>query len=261
VVSTGLQEVKVEMNTDPSVLRIRDRMQPMRMPAATELVVDHLQTMILDGTLRAGDKLPSEPELAQLLRVGRSTLREAKQTLVARGLIEPRGKLGTFVAPPPRDPAKIASLRDLLANQTLPDLHETRQIVETGALRAAAVRASDAEIKGLHVTLDQIAADITRKEPDVYLRLVTFHRNLVKASHNQVLVSVYDLLAHLIRDNQVPFYPSVSQLEEEVGSHRLLVEAVASRDPQTAASAIHEHLEESEDLRLEALHEAQATDP
>lgn len=241
------------MATDPTLARIRARLQPMPTPAATELVTDHLQSMLLDGTLRAGDKLPSEPELAQLLRVGRSTLREAKRTLVARGLIEPRGKLGTFVAPPPKDPAKLASLHDLLANPRLPELHESRQIVESGALRAAALRASDADIKNLHAILDRIADDITRREQDVYLRLVTFHRNLVKASHNQVLVSVYDLLAHLLRENQVPFYPSLSELEEEVGSHRILVDAIASRDPDAAAAAIHDHLDESEDLRLEAL--------
>lgn len=248
------------MDSDPTVARIRARLQPMRVPAPTEVVTDVLESMLLDGTLRAGDKLPSEPELAQMLRVGRSTLREAKKTLVARGLIEPRGKLGAFVAPPPQDPTKLASLRDLLANKTLPDLHESRQIVEAGALRAAAIRASDADIQGLHAILDQVAQDITRHEADVYLRLVTFHRNLVSASHNQVLVSVYDLLAHLIRENQVPFYPSVSELEEEVDSHRLLVDAIASRDPNAAAAAIQDHLAESEDLRLEALQETDSQD-
>lgn len=248
------------MEAESSVARVRGRLRPMRVPAATDLVTDHLQSMILDGTLRPGDKLPSEPDLARLLRVGRSTLREAKKTLVARGLIEARGKLGSFVAPPPRDPAKLASLRELLANQTLPDLHESRQIVETGALRAATLRATDAEIRGLHLTLDRIAEDISHEEPDVYLRLVTFHRNLVKASHNQVLVSVYDLLAHLLRENQVPYYPSVAELEEEVGSHRSLVDAIASGDPDTAAEAIREHLNDSEDLRLEALQDVESHD-
>jgi GntR family transcriptional repressor for pyruvate dehydrogenase complex len=233
-------------------------LRPVYVPAATEVVCDHLQSLVLDGTLRPGEKLPAEPDLARMLRVGRSTIREAKKTLAARGLIESRGKQGTFVAPPPRDPTRLASLGELLADPALPDLHQTRQIVEVGALRIAALRATASDIAQLHSTLDRIAEDIDNGAADVADRLVGFHRNLVKASHNKVLVSVYDLIAHLLREHQLPFYPTVVQLHEEVESHRRLVEALASRNTDAATAAMHEHLDESEDLRLDALREVEA---
>jgi DNA-binding FadR family transcriptional regulator len=126
-------------------------------------------------------------------------------------------------------------------------------VVEVGAIRLATQRATAADLRDLYGALDQIETDIVSGDPDVWPRLVTFHRSLVRVSHNQVLLSLFDLLAHLLLAHQVPFYPSVAELHREVQDHRQLVDRVGARDPDAAAGLMRVHLEESEQLRKEAL--------
>jgi GntR family transcriptional regulator, transcriptional repressor for pyruvate dehydrogenase complex len=228
-------------------------LRPVQIQSATDVVFERLQALILDRSLRPGERLPAEPDLAEALQVGRSTIREAKKALIARGLLESRGRAGAFVVGPPPDLSRLPALHDLLANPALPDLHETRQLIEVGAIRLAAVRATPSDISELYASLDRIGSDIAQGEPDVWRRLVTFHRNLVRAAHNEVLLPVYDLVAHLLLAHQVPFYPSIAELEAELRSHRELVALVARRDPDAAAAAMHSHLDDSEQRRQDAL--------
>lgn len=228
-------------------------LRPVQIQSATDVVFERIQAMILDRSLRPGEQLPAEPDLAAALRVGRSTIREAKKALIARGLLESRGRAGTFVVGPPSDPSRLPALRDLMANPTLPDLHETRQLIEVGAIRLATARATSADVADLYAALDQIEADIGRGEPDVWPRLATFHRNLVRVAHNDVLLPVFDLIAHLMLAHQVPFYPSIAELWAELRSHRELVDLVAAHDPDAAAAAMLHHLNDSEQLRQDAL--------
>lgn len=240
--------------------RSLDLLRPVEVRSAADVVFERLQGLILDGNLRPGDRLPAEPVLAATLKVGRSTVREAKKALIAHGLLESRGKLGTFVTAPPTDPAQLPALRDLLADPALIDLHESRQIVEVNAIQLATARASAAEIAELYAGLDQIEADIGRNNVDVWLRLVSFHRNLVRASGNKVLLSLFDLLSHLLRRHQLPFYGSVAELRSELRAHRELVDLVAGGDAAAAAMEMRHHLEDSEQLRRAALDKVRAED-
>jgi GntR family transcriptional repressor for pyruvate dehydrogenase complex len=234
--------------------------RPVAIRSASDTVFDRLQALILDGSLKPGDRLPAEPELAAALGVGRSTVREAKKTLLAHGLLESRGKLGTVVVTPPTDPSNLPALRQLLDDPTLADLHETRQIVEVASIRLAARRATPADVADLHATLDRIEEDIGRTDGDAWIRLVSFHRNLVRASGNKVLLNLFDLLAHLLRRHQVPFYGSVAELQSELRAHRELVEIVERHDPEGAAAEMRHHLEDSEQLRQNALDEVKPDD-
>jgi DNA-binding FadR family transcriptional regulator len=225
---------------------------PVKVQSATALVVERLEALILDGSLSRGERIPAEPDLATAFEVGRSTIREAKKTLIAQGLLESRGKLGTFVAAPSQDFSNLPALRDLLADPALVDLHECRQIVEVAAIRMSATRITAKEIDELYAILDRIEAGL-ENESDSWFRLVNFHRNLVSTSGNKVLLSLFDLLAHLLRKYQLPFYGSIADLQAEVRSHRDLVDLVARHDPDVAANAIREHLDNSEQLRQSAL--------
>lgn len=236
-----------------AVSRQASLLHRVELRSASDIVLDQLEALILEGRLQPGERLPAESELSGALGVGRSTVREAKMTLHDRGLIESRGRLGTFVVGPPDDVSRLPALRHLLSDPALPELHEARLVVEVAAIQLAAQRASDAELEDLYASLDQIGADIVGGGPDVWPRLVTFHRSLVRVAHNQVLLSLFDLLAHLLVAHQVPFYPSVAELHREVRSHRELVDQVSARDPGAAAKLMRLHLEESEQLRKEAL--------
>jgi DNA-binding GntR family transcriptional regulator len=68
-----------------------------------------------------------------------------------------------------------------------------------------------------------------------------------------VLLSIFDLTAHLISNYQVPFYLTVAELKLELKSHRELVDFLARRDAEGAARAMYEHLEAAEELRRDAV--------
>jgi GntR family transcriptional regulator, transcriptional repressor for pyruvate dehydrogenase complex len=233
--------------------------RPVEVRSATDVTFERLQTLIMSGRLKTGDRLPSEPELAQALRVGRSTVREAKKALIAQGLLESRGKLGTFVTAPSAD-SDLKKLLGFLSDPALHDLHETRQIVEVAAIRLAAERATASDIAEMRGTIERLKVGFQRNEPEVWTLMVDFHRNIVKASGNRVLVSVFDLIARLIRLHQVPFYQSIADPQSELQSHQELLDLVEQRSPEAAAAAMMRHLEEAEHLRNEALENMEGKD-
>lgn len=230
----------------------RGLLRPIKVRSATDITVERIQTLIMSGRLKPGDRLPSESELARGLRVGRSTVREAKKTLIAQGLLESQGKSGTLVTAPSSD-SDLKKLLGFLSDPTLHDLHEARQIVEVAAIRLAASRASLADLEELRETIEQLRAGFERNEPEVWVRMVDFHRDLVRASGNRVLLSLFDLIARLIRSHQVPFYQSIADPESELRSHQELLDLVEQRVPEAAAAAMTRHLEDAERLRTTAL--------
>ena len=105
-------------------------------------------SIVAEGTLRPGDKLPNEVELSQQLGVSRATLREAIRELAARGVLEVRRGRGTFVS------EEVADIEDFgfsglerLQGQ-LRDLFELRSIFEPKAARLACQRATE---EGVHL--------------------------------------------------------------------------------------------------------------
>lgn len=237
----------------PAAMSDLEFFQPVPVPSATSAVFDRLQSLILDGTLRPGERLPAEPQLAAGLRVGRSTVREAKKALFAHGLLESRGRQGTFVAKTPSNPVHSAALQELLNNPAMPDLHESRQIVEVAAIKLATARATADDLRQLSANLERIGREFDSEDvEEPYTRLITFHRNIVRLSRNTVLLSLYDLIAHLLREHQVPYYSVLADHETEMRSHRELIEAMERRNPEQAAAVMTEHLNASEDVRRSA---------
>jgi GntR family transcriptional repressor for pyruvate dehydrogenase complex len=234
-------------------------LRPVEVRSATDVTFERLQTLIMSGRLKAGDRLPSEPELARALRVGRSTVREAKKALMAQGLLESRGKLGSFVTAASAD-SDLRKLLGFLSDPALHDLHEARQIVEVAAIRLATERATAADIAEMRGTIERLNIGFQRNEPEVWTLMVDFHRNIVKASGNRVLVSVFDLIARLIRLHQVPYYQSIADPQSELRSHQELLDLVEQRSPEAAATAMMRHLEEAEQLRNEALENVEGKD-
>ncbi|TQE90680.1 FadR family transcriptional regulator [Ureibacillus terrenus] len=99
-------------------------------------IVSKLKDIIITQKLKPGDKLPSERVLSEMLGVGRSSVREALRSLELLGIIETRHGGGTFLAS-----SQQYRLVELLAtfilqeNQSIQDVHKTREIHEREAIR------------------------------------------------------------------------------------------------------------------------------
>ena len=170
-------------------------LSPVRLPTATEEVADRLITAIAVGAYLPGERLPTERELAELLEVGRSTVREALGRLLAIGLVEiRRGRSGgTFV----RDSWSAASApsvrRTLLPRQDeLEQLFDLYCLVEGMAAHAAAGRRSDEDIDAIRRSLAGYAAARTAAEEQ--RADDTFHAAVHRAAHNPQITQLCDEL-------------------------------------------------------------------
>ena len=231
--------------------RLANSVRIIEVHSAAHQVAAQIFGLIRDGVLKAGDPLPSEAELAAAFGVGRSTIREAKGALLARGLLESRGKRGTFVAAPTAELLDVEMLAHLLSDEAIHDIYEARQIVEVGAARLAATRARPDDL----AALDRIIGSMERALPEdetFWPLTVEFHRQLVKASHNRTLISLSQVISRLVMVHQMPVYRSIVDKGEALSEHRRLVEVLRVGDPEQAGTAMAHHLDQSDQRRTGA---------
>ncbi len=203
-----------------------------------EWTIDRLTQSIRFGLVAAGERLPSERDLAERLHVGRETVREAIRTLREAGLVRTtRGRSGgTFVA----DGASGSGCRPVeLTGAELSDLLTHRFVLETGAVRQAAMRPLDPATRSLLADCLESSAD-----PDPGLRRradARLHLMLAAASGSPTLVgALADVHSHLdallvqVPESGHDF--TLSDLQ-----HRKIVEAVLAGDRDEAFRQMENH--------------------
>ncbi len=221
--------------------------QPVQPPTTFEETVERLGTAIRLGLLPPGTRLPPERELAEELRISRSTLRQALTTLVQSGyLVSLRGRSGgTFVAEEP--PLSRETEGPPLGDEARAVL-DYRVVVETGATLLAAERAEEKDLDGL----ERLTADMTLTQGssfEVYRRAdVRFHIGLAEACHSPRLVvamtevqgQMSDLIQRVSHPDEV--------LSHSNAQHRRLVALLRRRDTARAVRLMREHCEGTEHI-------------
>ena len=216
----------------------------IRQPKLSDVIEQQLEFLILEGTLRPGEKLPPERELAKQFDVSRPSLREAIQRLEAKGLLLRRQGGGTFVQSSLwqsfSDPL-VELLSDHPESQY--DLLETRHALEGIAAYYAALRSTDEDkerIRELH------------HESNAVLQ---YQIAVTEAAHNVVLLHLLrcmePMLAQNVRQNFELLY-SRREMLPLVSSHRTRIfEAIMAGKPEEAREASHRHLAFIEEILLD----------
>lgn len=232
--------------------RLAATLEPVRRTKVYEEVAARLRRLIADGHLRPGDKLPPERELAQALGVSRTSVRDAIRALQMAGLLEPRQGEGTVVreVSPESIMAPLASAlltrRDLLA-----DLMAVRKMIEPAMAREAARRATPDEIRQMEAILARQAAKIEAGGLAID-EDTAFHDMIARASRNQVVLKVIDVLMDLLREGRERSLQVRGRPQRSLRGHRQILEAIRRRDPEAAARAMLAHLEQIEETLLPA---------
>jgi GntR family transcriptional regulator, transcriptional repressor for pyruvate dehydrogenase complex len=221
-----------------------DALKAVELPSAIDVVLEQVLGLIANGVLKPGDQLPSETELARRLRVGRSTIREVKQILGARGLVEFKGTRGCFVAAADPATADSDALALALHHGTEEHLDEARRILEAGVIRLAATRMNKEKIADLTAALDKLER-VMDSPATFWPGTIDFHVRLVAATENPILEKLYALVTTATVTEQLQDYRTLSDPREVLAIHRSLLAAVASGDPDLAEEEMVRHLDES----------------
>src|SRR5690554_379376 len=212
----------------------------------SDVIVKQIEALIIDGSWAAGERIPSERELAKRFEVSRPSVREAIQKLEAQGLVTRRQGGGTYVASA-LDKQVVDPLFDLLARhpESQFDLLEFRHALESVSAYFAALRGTDTDMERIAESFAAASKEglTTAKHAEA---LVKFYVAVAEASHNLVLLHLVRGMNDLLRDN---IRKNLDQLKDrsdvlaQMQVHReALVKAIMERQPEQAREACHDHL-------------------
>ncbi len=209
-------------------------------------ILNMITDEILSGSLKPGDKLPTEIELAEKLGVSRNSVREAIKMLSSFGVIEVKMGAGTFIAESINGAILDPLMLSLAFEQgTSKELVDLRFMIEIGAAEMAIDAASDEEIARLEAANEKLkkAADKNIEDPQ-YLRDVDLnvHYTLFEITGNRFVAKIGKAIYRL-------FFASIEKTVEinpyrAYQNHKLYIDAIKKRDKDTVGIKIREALAE-----------------
>jgi GntR family transcriptional repressor for pyruvate dehydrogenase complex len=223
--------------------------EPVNRRSLSSQIADQLQEAILDGSLKAEDRLPTEDELAQRYQVSRPTIREALKRLAAKNLVRSkRGPAGgTFVTKPTADQLSdslttAATMMVSLKEVNLEEIHEARRELERTCCRLAAEHRTQSQLDALASELAvQAEADISAEA--FCASDVRFHRVIAEATHNRMLsFLMYGVIEALQPVANMISY-RVRARDVIVDQHQRLFTALEQRDAEAAVTVLDEQLD------------------
>ena len=206
-------------------------------PKVPELVMDSLLKAMEAGTIRVGEELPPERDLAEALGISRNSLRECLSIMSFMGIVENRGNRKILVKNADRF-RKARSLIELSYSQdTFEDFMEFRRTNEREIARLACIRATEEDLDRLRNSVERLEADATDFEADV-----DFHVNLAYASHNTIFAAMLNYVNSLILELRMRFFEREEYHGKTAEAHRRIYEAVKARDEELAVYEMGRHL-------------------
>lgn len=215
---------------------------PVNRITTSQSITDQILDMLRQGVLKPGDKLPSERELMERLNVGRSSIREALQSLAMLNVIEIMPGYGTFVKEPqPGEVLRADVIGLLIGNSMARELLEAREMIEPAIVRLACLRATTDDFTRIEALLDEHAKALAEGKPISEIS-ARFHVMLAEASHNQVVVRFMESILELLMQRGRKADHMLGYMAQELEEHRAIFQLVRERDADQAAEALMRHM-------------------
>jgi GntR family transcriptional repressor for pyruvate dehydrogenase complex len=217
----------------------------IRKSSAPEMVAEQILNQIKSGELMPGDRLPPQRELATLLGVGRSSVREAINALAVMGYLDVAQGRGTYVAADlPEADVSLAQLDAALKAGSILEIMDIRELLEGRSARLAAERAEGKKVKNLVGTLKQMQASAA-DYPSFLEADMQFHRALAEASENQILCELTCLILDKVVARHLQLRTtrlSAGYRDVSIGTAEKILAAVVAGDADAAETWIGRHL-------------------
>lgn len=220
-------------------------LQKISIENPVEKIITQIRSLITDGEIKPGDKLPPERKLAEHLGVSRGQIREALRKLEFYGILKTIPQSGTVISG-----LGIVALEGLITDvlrieeNEFKDLVETRVVLEKQAAYFAALRRTPDDIITMKKALAAYEEKLKLDEPAVEEDLL-FHLKIAEASKNGVLKSFMmiitpDILNSFIKLKVCDADNNNKTMEE----HRLILEHIIDQNPKQAAKSMDLHLQD-----------------
>lgn len=220
--------------------------KPIKSTKVYEQVIEQIKSMIVNGNLKKGDKLPSERELVEHLQVSRTSIREALRALQIIGLIECRQGEGNYIRNNVENSLfEPLSIMFMLQESTPGEIIEIRKILEVETAALAAQRISSEEIESLEILIKALKG--SSSENDSVKIDKKFHYLIAQASRNFLIVNILNAISSLM-DSYIKEARKRILLDENnrgllSKQHEDVYEALRARNSKKAAEAMKRHLD------------------
>lgn len=222
-------------------------LKPIKTRKIYEEIVEQIRDLVARGELKPGDRLPSERDLVERLKVSRASIREALSALEMMGLLEVRSGEGTYVRKL-RSESVVAPLAWMLTMEkgTVLELLEVRKILEVQAVGLAAEHADEADMKELSEALEDMRNDLRNLSSSGEQADLRFHYAITRATKNTILIrlmdTISDLMQHMLKTSRSKLYEGKYTPSLLFQEHIVIYEAVKRRDSKKARELMLMHL-------------------
>lgn len=218
------------------------RSPTLNRPSLSENLSQVVLELIRNEGLQAGDRLPAVSDLAGRFSVATPTMREALRRLEATGVVEIRHGSGIYVRDNHARALMVNPNYGKLDGQRVMELLEARQIIEPRLAALAAQKASKAQIRQLEQVLKTAEGSLDGNDKGLHAANAAFHQAIAEFSGNSILNGVIHSLSELYSYEQLLMIELYNARSRDHQDHRLIYEAIRSRDPEAAHRLMHEHI-------------------
>lgn len=217
-----------------------------------EQIVDQIKNLITSGALKAGDVLPPERNLSEIMGVNRHSLREALKVLEYMGVLKGKRGIGTIINNVGQDVLveRIINLVGFSPRQFWFELIEVRSALEPRIAALAAERARDEDLKAMEKAVKDLEAEVKKNvlRTDADERL---HIALAKATYNSTFVRLTEPINSMLVEYREYSVKVPGRRKEVLEEHRRIYMAVKNRNAREAEAAMAYHLDKVEKMLRE----------
>ena len=217
---------------------------PIYIPKPTELIIRQIYSLLVEGTLKPGDRLPSEAAIASQLSVRRNEVKDALTKLEILGVLKTVPQSGTYID----HTIGTLSLNSIVYNvlqynqDDIPSLLDTRQMLEIRAAELAAQKATPEEIKVLTDIHERFVKRIAMGERGID-EDHAFHFKIAAFSHSPFLMNFLTmLLPEYMRLCASTLKIDDGRYQQVVNEHTMILDAIVGHDAQKAHDAMFNHM-------------------
>ena len=220
-----------------------------------EYVTSQILESIQSNEFKAGDRLPSENSLAEMMGVSRPSVREALSALRLLGVIDTKDGYGTYVKSqiPTLDkfsyPEGMPAVFD--RNSSIFEMLEARKVFEPAVARFGLSLTSDEGVAEIEAAYQQMAD--AANDPDYeryHQENLKFHRAIAAAANNNVMLNIIESINIVFVKSEMGAELRRRYLTDEkyrwrsLESHRSILESIQQGDPDRLEKSFAEHFEQ-----------------